>query len=126
MGSITQKDRTSARSQKGRSRQNLSELATRANFCGESNPTHIQILARGTNTSLKLVNKDGWATASFRDIPSCHRTSSDLVCREPLAHCANAPLIIHDSRARPRSRTTCGVAAECARKSADTGRKTLI
>ncbi len=26
---------------------------------GESNPTHIQILARGTNTSLKLVNKDG-------------------------------------------------------------------
>jgi hypothetical protein len=26
---------------------------------GESNPTHVQILARGTNTSLKLVNKDG-------------------------------------------------------------------
>ena len=26
---------------------------------GESNPTHIQILARGTNTSLTLVNKDG-------------------------------------------------------------------
>ena len=26
---------------------------------GESNPTHIQVLARGTNTSLKLVNKDG-------------------------------------------------------------------
>ena len=26
---------------------------------GESNPTHIQLLARGTNTSLKLVNKDG-------------------------------------------------------------------
>jgi len=26
---------------------------------GESNPTHIQILARGTNTSLKLINKDG-------------------------------------------------------------------
>jgi hypothetical protein len=25
---------------------------------GESNPTHVQILARGTNTSLKLVNKD--------------------------------------------------------------------
>ena len=26
---------------------------------GDSNPTHIQLLARGTNTSLKLVNKDG-------------------------------------------------------------------
>ncbi|HEX5220688.1 MAG TPA: hypothetical protein VFZ59_14040 [Verrucomicrobiae bacterium] len=26
---------------------------------GESNPTHIQILARGTNTSLTLLNKDG-------------------------------------------------------------------
>ena len=26
---------------------------------GESNPTHVQILARGTNTSLKLVNNDG-------------------------------------------------------------------
>ena len=26
---------------------------------GESNPTHVQILARGTNTSLTLVNKDG-------------------------------------------------------------------
>jgi hypothetical protein len=26
---------------------------------GDSNPTHIQILARGTNTLLKLVNKDG-------------------------------------------------------------------
>jgi hypothetical protein len=26
---------------------------------GESNPTHIQVLARGTNTSLTLVNKDG-------------------------------------------------------------------
>jgi hypothetical protein len=26
---------------------------------GESNPTHVQILARGTNTSLKLVNQDG-------------------------------------------------------------------
>jgi hypothetical protein len=26
---------------------------------GESNPTHVQILARGTTTSLKLVNKDG-------------------------------------------------------------------
>jgi len=28
-------------------------------FGGESNPTHVQILARGTNTSLKLVNHDG-------------------------------------------------------------------
>jgi hypothetical protein len=28
-------------------------------FGGESNPTHVQILARGANTSLKLVNKDG-------------------------------------------------------------------
>ena len=26
---------------------------------GESNPTFVQILARGTSTSLKLVNKDG-------------------------------------------------------------------
>ena len=26
---------------------------------GESNPTHMQFLARGTNTSVKLVNKDG-------------------------------------------------------------------
>jgi hypothetical protein len=26
---------------------------------GESNPTHVQVLARGTNTSLKLVDKDG-------------------------------------------------------------------
>ncbi len=26
---------------------------------GESNPTHVQILARGSSTSLKLVNKDG-------------------------------------------------------------------
>jgi hypothetical protein len=25
---------------------------------GESNPTHIQMLARGTNTSIKLVNHD--------------------------------------------------------------------
>src|SRR5881409_2097960 len=25
---------------------------------GDSNPTHVQILARGTNTSLKLVNKE--------------------------------------------------------------------
>jgi len=26
---------------------------------GESNPTHVQILARGTTSSLKLTNKDG-------------------------------------------------------------------
>ena len=26
---------------------------------GASNPTHVQILARGTNTSLTLVNQDG-------------------------------------------------------------------
>jgi len=26
---------------------------------GESDPTHIQLLARGTNTSFKLTNKDG-------------------------------------------------------------------
>jgi hypothetical protein len=26
---------------------------------GESNPTHVQVLARGGNTSLKLVNQDG-------------------------------------------------------------------
>lgn len=26
---------------------------------GESNPTNVQVLARGANTSLKLVNKDG-------------------------------------------------------------------
>jgi hypothetical protein len=28
-------------------------------FGGESNPTHVLILAPGTSTSLKLVNKDG-------------------------------------------------------------------
>jgi hypothetical protein len=28
-------------------------------FGGESNPTHVQLLARGSDTSLKLVNKDG-------------------------------------------------------------------
>jgi hypothetical protein len=28
-------------------------------FGGDSNPTNVQILARGTSTSLKLVNKDG-------------------------------------------------------------------
>ncbi len=26
---------------------------------GESNPTHVQVLARGATTSVKLVNKDG-------------------------------------------------------------------
>jgi hypothetical protein len=26
---------------------------------GESNPTHVQILARGASTSMKLSNKDG-------------------------------------------------------------------
>jgi hypothetical protein len=26
---------------------------------GESNPTHVQVLARGSSPSLKLVNKDG-------------------------------------------------------------------
>ena len=26
---------------------------------GESNPTHVQLLARGASTSVKLVNKDG-------------------------------------------------------------------
>jgi hypothetical protein len=28
-------------------------------FAGEPNPTNVQLLARGMNTSLKLVNKDG-------------------------------------------------------------------
>ena len=28
-------------------------------LAGESNPTYAQVLARGTNTSLTLVNKDG-------------------------------------------------------------------
>ena len=28
-------------------------------FGGDSDPTDVQILARGTNTSIKLVNKDG-------------------------------------------------------------------
>ena len=26
---------------------------------GESNPTHVQVLARGATTSVKLTNKDG-------------------------------------------------------------------
>jgi len=30
-----------------------------ASFGGQENPTHIQILSRGTNTLLKLVNHDG-------------------------------------------------------------------
>jgi hypothetical protein len=30
-----------------------------ASLVGESNPAHVQVLARGANTSLKLVNKDG-------------------------------------------------------------------
>jgi hypothetical protein len=35
------------------------EDGSAVSFAGESNPTHVQVLARGTNTSLKLVNKDG-------------------------------------------------------------------
>jgi len=35
------------------------EDGSAVSFGGESNPTHVQILARGTNTSIKLVNKDG-------------------------------------------------------------------
>jgi hypothetical protein len=35
------------------------EDGSAVSFGGESNPTHVQILARGTSTSLKLVNKDG-------------------------------------------------------------------
>jgi len=35
------------------------EDGSAVSFGGESNPTHVQVLARGTNTSLKLVNKDG-------------------------------------------------------------------
>jgi hypothetical protein len=35
------------------------EDGSAASFVGESNPTHVQVLARGTSTSLKLVNKDG-------------------------------------------------------------------
>jgi len=39
---------------------NLPPLQLRSEPRGEaSNPTDVQILARGTNTSLKLVNKDG-------------------------------------------------------------------
>ena len=35
------------------------EDGSAVSFAGESNPTDVQILARGTNTSIKLVNKDG-------------------------------------------------------------------
>ncbi len=35
------------------------EDGSAVSFAGESNPTYIQLLARGANTSLKLVNKDG-------------------------------------------------------------------
>src|ERR1043166_6496886 len=35
------------------------EDGSAVSFGGEANPTHVQVLARGTNTSLKLVNKDG-------------------------------------------------------------------
>jgi len=35
------------------------EDGSAVSFGGESNPTHVQILARGTNTSVKLVNQDG-------------------------------------------------------------------
>jgi hypothetical protein len=35
------------------------EDGSAVSFGGESNPTHIQVLARGTSTSLKLVNNDG-------------------------------------------------------------------
>jgi len=35
------------------------EDGSAVSFGGESNPTDIQLLARGTNTSMKLVNKDG-------------------------------------------------------------------
>src|SRR5215831_6619894 len=35
------------------------EDGSAVSFGGESNPTHVQVLARGTNTSLTLVNKDG-------------------------------------------------------------------
>jgi hypothetical protein len=35
------------------------EDGSAVSFGGESNPTHVQILARGPSTSLKLVNQDG-------------------------------------------------------------------
>jgi hypothetical protein len=35
------------------------EDGSAVSFGGESNPTHVQVLARGNSTSLKLVNHDG-------------------------------------------------------------------
>ena len=35
------------------------EDGSAVSFAGESNPSDIQLLARGTTTSIKLVNKDG-------------------------------------------------------------------
>ena len=35
------------------------EDGSAVSFGGESNPTHVQVLARGNSTSLKLVNQDG-------------------------------------------------------------------
>jgi hypothetical protein len=35
------------------------EDGSAVSFGGESNPTHIQVLARGKDTSLRLVNHDG-------------------------------------------------------------------
>jgi hypothetical protein len=35
------------------------EIGSANSFGGESDPTYVQILAEGGNTSLKLVNKDG-------------------------------------------------------------------
>jgi hypothetical protein len=35
------------------------EDGSAVSFGGESNPTHVQVLARGKSTSLKLVNQDG-------------------------------------------------------------------
>src|ERR1041385_6993239 len=35
------------------------EDGSAVNFGGESNPTHVQILARGSTTSMTMVNKDG-------------------------------------------------------------------
>ena len=35
------------------------EDGSAVSLAGESNPTYVQVLARGTSPSLKLVNKDG-------------------------------------------------------------------
>ncbi len=35
------------------------EDGSAVSFGGESNPTHVQVLARGQSTSLRMVNKDG-------------------------------------------------------------------